>query len=201
MVAQLPLGRGHRFLNSSNKFVSRLVSGWEQTIMFQVQSGQPWALPSNVLYLQNADLPHGWAGSKIQAIKPCVAQQNDDGSIVMEGFSKDYGCTSYNFLIVNQTYNPRYTPYYDGSVRYQTIKMTDISLNKMTQINERLRFQFRAECFNVANSFFVSQFSNGTQSIDNVASDPNFGALYKSTVSATLSNYPRQIQLGFKLLW
>ena len=60
-------------------------------------------------------------GSKIQVIKPCVAQQNDDGSIVMEGFSKDYGCTTYNFLIVNQTYNPRYTPYYDGSVRYQTI--------------------------------------------------------------------------------
>ena len=201
MVAQLPFGRGHRWLNSGNGFLSRLVSGWEQTIMFQIQSGQPWALPSNVLYIKNADLPHGWAGSKIQVIKPCVAQQNDDGSIVMEGFSKDYGCTSYNFLIVNQTYNPRYTPYYDGSVRYQTIKMADISLNKMTQINERLRFQFRAECFNIANSFFVSQFSNGTQAIDNVPTDPNFGALYKSTVSATLSNYPRQIQLGFKLLW
>jgi hypothetical protein len=201
MVAQLPFGRGHRWLNSHNRFISRLVSGWEQTIMFQAQSGQPWALPSNVVYLKNADLPHGWSGSKIQVIKPCVAQQNDDFSIVMEGFSKDYGCTSYNFLIVNTTYNPRYTTYYDGRVRYQPVKMADISLNKMTQINERFRFQFRAEAFNIANSFFVSQFSNGTQSIDNVPSDPNFGALYKSTVSAGLSNYPRQIQLGFKLLW
>jgi hypothetical protein len=201
MVWQLPFGKGHRWMNSSNRFMSRVFSGWEQTIMFQIQSGQPWALPSNVLYVQNADLQHGWSGSKIQVIKPCVAQQNDDGSIVMEGFSKDYGCTTYNFLIVNQTYNPRYTPYYDGQVRYQTIKMADVSLNKVTQINERLRFQIRAECFNIANSFFVSQFSTGTQAIDNVATDPTFGALYKSTVSATLSNYPRQIQLGFKLLW
>jgi hypothetical protein len=201
MVMQLPFGKGHGWLNPRNGFLSRLVSGWEQTIMFQIQSGQPWALPSNVLYVKNADLPHGWSGSKIQVLKPCVAQQNDDGSIVMEGFSKDYGCTSYNFLIVNTTYNPRYTPYYDGSVRYQTIKMADFSLNKMTQINERLKFQFRAEVFNLANSFFVSQFSSGTQAIDNVPTDPNFGALYKSTVSATLSNYPRQIQLGFKFLF
>jgi hypothetical protein len=138
MVVQLPFGRGHSWLNFHNGFLSRLVSGWEQTIMFQIQSGQPWALPSNVLYVKNADLPHVWSGSKIQVLKPCVAQQDDDGSIVMEGFSKDYGCTSYNFLIVNTTYNPRYTPYYDGSVRYQTIKMADISLNKTTQINERL---------------------------------------------------------------
>jgi hypothetical protein len=201
MVAQLPFGKGHRWLNSGNGFISRLVGGWEQTIMFNVMSGQPWALPSNVLYVQNADLPHGWSGSKIQVIKPCVAQQNDDGSIVMEGFSKDYGCTTYNFLIVNQTYNPRYTPYYDGSVRYQTIKMADVSLNKVTQINETFRFQIRAEVFNIANSFFVTQFSSGTQAIDNVPSDANFGVLYKSTVSAPQSNYPRQIQLGFKLLW
>ena len=201
MVYQLPFGRGHRWLNVSNGFLNRLVSGWEQTIMFQVQSGQPWALPSNVLYVQNADLPHSWSGSKIQFIKPCVAQQLDDGSINMLGFSKDYGCTTYNFLIVNTTYNPRYTPYYDGSVRYQTIKMADVSLNKMTRISERFSAQIRAEVFNISNSFFVSQFSNGTQAIDNVATDPNFGALYKATVSAPLSNYPRQIQLGFKLIW
>jgi hypothetical protein len=200
MVYQLPFGRGHRWLNSKNGF-SRLASGWEQTIMFQVQSGQPWALPSNVLYVKDATLPHDWGGSRIQFLKPCVAQQMDDGSIVMQGFSKDYGCTSYNFLIVNTTYNPRYTPNYDPRVRYQTVKMADVSLNKMTQINERFKEQFRVEVFNIANSFFVSQFSNGTQSIDNVPTDPNFGALYKSTVSATLSNYPRQMQLGFKLLW
>ena len=169
--------------------------------MFNVMSGQPWALPSNVLYVQNAVLPHGWGGEKLQVIKPCVEQSNDDLSFTMLGFSKDYGCTQPNFIVVNTTYNPRYTPNYDGRVRYETIVMADASLNKITQINERFKLQFRAEVFNVANSFFVSQYSSGTQSIDNVATDPNFGKVYKSTVSATLSNYPRQIQLGFKLLF
>jgi hypothetical protein len=201
MVAQLPIGKGHRWLNPKNKFLSRLASGWEQTLMFQVQSGQPWALPSNVLYVKDAVMQHGWGAPRVQVMRPCVAQQLDTGVINMLAYSKDYGCTDYNFLIVNTTYNPRYTPYYDGRVRYQPVVNADASLNKMTQINERLRAQFRLEVFNVANSFFVSQFSNGTQSINNVPTDPNFGALYRASVSAGLSNYPRQMQMGFKLLW
>jgi len=201
MVAPLPIGRGHHLFNSKNGFINRLASGWQQTLMFQMQSGQPWALPSNVLYVENATLPHGWGPARIQVLKPCVAQQLDDGSINMLAYSKDYGCTSYNFLIVNTTYNPRYTPFYDGRVRYQPTIMADASLNKMTRINETFSAQFRFEVFNVGNSFFVSQFSNGTQSIINNASDPNFGSLRKAGVSAPLSNYPRQMQLGFKLMW
>jgi hypothetical protein len=66
----------------------------------------------------------------------------------------------------------------------------------MTQINERLRVQFRVEAFNIMNSFFV------TRAMFNATPDnANFGILYKSTVSAPDSNYPRQVQLGFKLLW
>ncbi len=201
MVTQLPFGRGRRWLNGSRGFLNRLVSGWEQTLIFNVMSGQPWALPGNALYVQNAVLPHGWGGEKIQVIKPCVEQSNDDLSFTMLGFSKDYGCTQPNWIIYNSTYNPRYTPYYDPRVRYETIRMADISLNKMTQINERFRMQFRAEAFNVANSFFVEQFSSGTQTINNTVNDANFGVLYKSTVSAPQSNYPRQIQLGFKFIW
>jgi hypothetical protein len=86
-------------------------------------------------------------------------------------------------------------------VRYETVRMADISLNKLTQINDRFRAQFRVEAFNIANSFFVEQFSSSTQTINNNVTDPNFGILYKSTVSAPQSNYPRQIQLGFKLTW
>ncbi len=201
MIYQLPFGKGRRWLHPQSALLNRLVSGWEQTLMFQAQSGQPWALPSNVLYLKNGDLPHGWGNSRIQIVKPCVAQQADTGAITMLGFSKDYGCTDYNFLIVNTTYNPRYTPYYDPRVRYQPVVMADASLVKRTQITEKLRGEFRGEVFNVANSFFVSQFSNGTHSIINNASDPNFGAVFKANVSAPLSNYPRQIQLAFKLLF
>lgn len=41
--------------------------------------------------------------------------------------------------------------------------MVDISLNKLTQVSERFRVQFRADTFKVADSFFVTQTSSGTR--------------------------------------
>jgi hypothetical protein len=201
IISQLPVGRGHRWLNRSHGVVGRLVSGWEQTIIFNVMSGMPWAFPTNAIYLKDARLPHGWGPEKIQVIKPCVIKQNDDFSITKLGFSQDYGCATPNWELYNTTYNPRYTPNYDPRVRYQTVRMADVSLNKMTQLTERFRVQFRAEAFNVANSFFVTQGSSSTQMINNTADNANFGTMYKSAVSATQSNYPRQLQLGIKFLW
>ena len=56
--------------------------------------------------------------------------------------------------------------------------------------------QFRAEVFNLPNSFFNTrlQFNNNPES-------PNFGTLIKAAVSAPESNYPRQVQLALKLIW
>ncbi len=195
-ITQLPFGQGHRFMRNAKGIVGKLVSGWENTIIFNVMAGTPWALPSNALYLSDARIPFGWGQEKIQAIKPCTIKQNDDFSMTVQTNAKAYGCTSYNFLMYNTTYNPRYTPNYDGRVRLQTVAMADVSLNKMTQINERFRVQFRAEAFNIANSFFITS-TNFNSTPDNA----NFGTVYKSTVSAPGSNYPRQLQLGFKLLW
>ena len=74
--------------------------------------------------------------------------------------------------------------------------MIDASLNKTTQINERYRVQFRAEVFNLLNSFFLTQaqFNNNPENV-------NFGTIVKTSVSAPNSNYPRQIQLALKLIW
>lgn len=73
--------------------------------------------------------------------------------------------------------------------------MADVSLNKMTRINERLRVQFRAEAFNITNSFYVT-----TAMFNSTADNANFGTLFKSTIG-TPASYPRQVQLGMKLLW
>jgi hypothetical protein len=162
--------------------------------MFHVMSGKPWGMPSDVIYLKDARVPIDWNQERIRGVLPCVNRWNSDNTITMMQFSKDYGCTEANWLIV-PTYNPRYTPLYDARVRTQTSKMADVSLNKMTQINERLRVQFRAEAFNITNSFYVvSAMFNST------ADNANFGTMFKSTIG-TSSNYPRQVQLGLKLLW
>ena len=72
----------------------------------------------------------------------------------------------------------------------------DASMNKTTRIGERYSVQFRMECFNVMNSFFINtlQFNSDPTSV-------NFGSINKAAVSAPQSNYPRQIQLGIKFLW
>ncbi len=195
MITQLPFGRGKRWLRSSNRFVTRLVSGWENTVIFQIGSGRPWALPQNIIYLKDARLPYDWTGQRIQAIKPCVLRWNENNTVTMMPFSKDYGCTEANWLVVPR-YNPRYEPNNDGRVRLQTVKMADVSLNKTTQIDERFRLQFRIEGFNIANSFFITR-----EQFNNNAENPNFGSLIKAAVSAPNSNYPRQVQLGVKLIW
>lgn len=71
---------------------------------------------------------------------------DNTNNVRWQAFSQDYGCTEANWLIV-PSYNPRYTPYYDGRVRLQTVRLMDASLNKMTRISERYRIQFRLESF------------------------------------------------------
>jgi hypothetical protein len=124
-----------------------------------------------------------------------VLNWDNTNKITWEQYSIDYGCNQANWMIV-PSYNPRYTPYYDGRVRLQTVRLMDASLNKMTRINERYNLQFRLECFNVMNSFFIN-----TAQFNSDPTNPNFGSIIKATVSAPQSNYPRQIQLGVKFLW
>jgi hypothetical protein len=190
------VGKGHRFLNLTHPLASKLVSGWESTAIFQIFSGRPWALPGNVIYLKDARNPNfTWNANRVQAVLPCVQNWDNTNHITWEQFSIDYGCTQPNWLIV-PNYNPRYTPYYDGRIRMQTVRLLDASLNKMTRINERYSAQFRLEGFNVMNSFFMN-----TAQFNNDPTSPNFGSLIKATVSAPQSNYPRQIQLGVKFIW
>jgi hypothetical protein len=196
MIGQLPVGKGKRWLNASHGIVSQVVSGWEATTIFQIFSGKPWTLPGNVLYLKDARNPSfTWDAAKVQAVQPCVLNWDNSNKITWEQYSNDFGCTQANWIIV-PSYNPRYTPYYDGRVRLQTVHLMDASLNKMTRIGERYSLQFRTECFNVMNSFFVN-----TAQFNNDPTNPNFGSIIKATISAPQSNYPRQIQLGFKFLW
>ncbi len=196
MIGQLPVGRGRRWFNRSHGVVSQFLSGWEGTMILQIFSGKPWALPSNVIYLKDSRNPNfTWNASKVQAVQPCVLNWDNTNKITWEQYSQDYGCTEANWLLL-PSYNPRYTQYYDGRVRLQTVHLMDASLNKTSPIGERYKLQYRLECFNVMNSFFVN-----TLQFNNDPTNANFGSILKATVSAPQSNYPRQIQMGVKFLW
>lgn len=195
-VWEWPFGRGKKFLSASHGRVSRLVGGWENSVLFVWQSGTPWGLPA-ALRVNDATLPRiDWSASRVRAITTCIAQWNDNGSITMLSYSVAAGCKGYDWLIMPRFGPGRQDPVADGRVRLHTAPQLDFSLNKMTQINEKVKLQFRAEAFSLTNTFMFNRSGFSTTS-----TSVNFGSLVPATVASTNANSPRYIQLGFKLLW
>jgi hypothetical protein len=195
-VSQLPFGRGRALFSGARGFWGKLISGWDNSVIVSQQSGRLWNLPANVIQLKDSRVPIGWSAARVQAISPCVSRWNENNTITMLRFSEvDHGCKEASWLVVPR-FNPRYTPFRSPNIRMQGTFMVDTSLNKTTQISEKLRVQFRAEVFNLLNSFFVvaAQFNNNAENV-------NFGSIEKAALSAPNSNYPRQIQLAVKLIW
>jgi hypothetical protein len=195
-VYNLPFGKGKRFLNSANGFVNRLVSGWENTVQFSYSSGLPASLPSNVIQVANAVVPNiNWDATVIQGLSPCVAQMNGQGSINLTSASRNAGCTSFNYLIT-PPYAPRFTASYDSHLRLHAVPLADLSFMKVTAITERVRLQFRAEAFNISNTYW-----HGQQQFNNSASSSAFGTMNKDAADFTETNQPRYIQFALKLIF
>ena len=192
-VYQLPFGRGQRFFDTRSGLLSRLVSGWEANVLFGYHSGIPWRLPTNFIYVNEAKLPNiNWSAPSVQVVQPCVAQWNTNGTITMQSFSTKAGCTGYNFLS-EPLYAPAAEPAYSGQIRTMSAPNFDASLNKTTRITERTGLQFRAEVFNVTNTFnFYQQQPNST------LTSSAFGTVNKANVSSNNGNQPRVIQLSVK---
>jgi hypothetical protein len=196
-VWELPFGKGRRLFNTSNGFLSRLASGWETSVIFQYQSGWPWPLPGNAILLRDPRLPSiDWSAPRVKAIDTCAARWNDNGTVTMLASSVAAGCTSPTWMVMPRYGPSRYLPVTDGRIRLHTVPLGDVSFNKTTAITERVRFQLRVEVFNITNTYMHNR-----QTFTNNPENTNFGTLTRATVSSTNSNLPRNIQLGFKLLW
>jgi hypothetical protein len=203
-VYELPVGPGKKLFGNSGRAFGRIVGGWELNWMITYSSGKPWALPGG-LYLKESKNPSiDWDQARVWGVQTstkngvtaaCVARMNNDGSITMQPFSVNAGCTDYAFL-GTPSYAPRYVPSYDGRLRGMSQKNVDMSINKTTRITERARIQFRAEAFNLTNHYYVDR-----QGFVNDLNNALFGSLDKSTVGTLNTNAPRQVQLGVKFIW
>ena len=122
----------------------------------------------------------------------------DDGSTRPQQFSLDRGCgtdtANYPWLML-PNYAPRSAPFRSGQIRQQHAFTLDSSLIKRTNITEKLRGEFRLEAFNLANHNYYGRDTYNTD-----PNNPNFGTVFPSVVS-NQNTFPRQIQLGFKVLW
>jgi hypothetical protein len=199
-VYELPFGKGKKYASGRRGLAGHLVSGWESTAIFRWYSGNPWDLPDNLIYVKDARIGNiDWSAPLVQGVRPCVARWNDDGTITPQAFAVAAGCgtdvSTYNFIITPR-YAPRFTGDRDSRLRLHSIPQLDLSLNKMTQITERLCVQFRAEAFNATNSYW---FYNGQ--FDNNGESANFGNIIKGTVGFGSTSFPRHIQLAVKFIF
>lgn len=211
-VYELPFGRGKRFGSGVSTWADKFIGGWQFSTYTNVQSGEPNDLPAAAIMLKDPRTPGGdWSGTvgwkqyQVKGWNPCVLRQFNDGSVRPQQFSLDRGCgtdTSKYAWLLPADYSPgvvvpgRQNPSRSGQIRKQPWFNMDASLSKWTNITEKLKGQFRLEAFNATNYFFFGR-NDGFNTDPN---NPNFGTVFPH-LSSNQNGYPRQFQLGFKLVW
>jgi hypothetical protein len=193
-VYHLPFGRDQKFLASSSPVVAGLAGGWEVAGMWLFNSGRPWGLPQNVIYVKDATLSDvDFNASVIRAVRPCVAQMSDSGVVTMLGYSVAAGCTEPNFII-KPNYTGAFVNFRDDQIRRPPFYQFDINFAKTTRLGGNARLQIRLELYNVLNQVIYDE-----RQYENNPTNPLFGTIDRSVVRQ--SNFPRYGQLGIKLLF
>jgi len=217
VVYELPFGQGKHWGAGTSGLVKKLISGWEATGFYlNPFKGFPSDLPSNVVQLKNPSSPGGgwdgnvdWKANQVRLWNPCVLQQRADGTAAPTSTSLAKGCgtdpANYAWLWLYSPggsvggpgpgYTPRYTTRRSGQIRRHHAFQMDASINKRTQITERLGLQFGVEAFNLLNHNYF-----GRDQVNTDPSNPNFGTIFPSLVS-TQNILPRQIQIRMKVMW
>lgn len=170
-IVELPFGDGRRFGSNAPRVVSALISGWQISGIYALQSGVPIGF-GNLVFTGNFDdiaLPRGRRS-------------------VSQWFNADAG---FNRVAAQQlASNVRTFPLRIDSVRSDTLNNVDLSLIKNTRLVGNNTLQFRLEALNAFNHpMFPGPVVNPTQ----VA----FGSINASTQL----NYSRRVQAMVKFLF
>jgi hypothetical protein len=214
LVYQLPFGEGQKLLSGRGGFLSRIISGWQSSLIMQWQSGRPWDLNGNIMWINpdayNKDInwkgsDQVWAfrtyavnGSTTGARGVCAARMLDNGTLQLQSYSQNLqGCSLANVdMIRNPNYAPRFTSFRSSTVRLHSPPSADLSFNKMTKITEKIGLQLRVELFN-----FTNTYSYGVLHFTNDPDNNNFGSLFPRNGGNTQVAYPRHIQLAAKIIF
>jgi hypothetical protein len=201
----LPFGHDHHFLAHTSPVADHLVAGWTLSGIATLESGFPFSP-------QLGYNPTG-SGDSRNPVRPNV-NPNFTGPLYTRGTTAQKVAQYFNpnaFSAPLSTLDPvkgTITGGAVGNLGRDTLtgpgyKDLDLALAKTTQINERLRAQFRAEFFNILNHTNLQ-----TPSEIVFASAPTLvsGAYTPPPVSPTAGGITsaattRQIQLGLKLLF
>ena len=193
----LPFGPGKRFLGASGAAAGRVAGGWQLSSIANLQTGFPFSP-------QLGYNPTG-SGDTRNPIRP-------DANGAFEGTLYTRGSTAARAA---SYFNPEAfrAPAYGtvGNLKRDTLRGPgyanwDLSLLKSTQISEAVRFQLRAEFFNVLNHTNLSlpnEVVFGSGPTQGTSANQSTAAVVSPTagVITSTANTSRQIQLGAKIIF
>jgi hypothetical protein len=171
---EFPLGRGRRFGTGMHPVLNAVTGGWQVNGNLTLQRGFIAPFPNAApVTARSAELPTDQR-SLYHWFDTSLWREPTTGQVVP---------TQAPFTL-------RTFPTEFPDVRTQGLRNVDISLFKNFQIYERVRLNFRAECYNISNTPWFTNLN--TTSV----TDPTFGSLALSS-----ANGPRRITMGLRLLW
>ncbi|HEY1950124.1 MAG TPA: carboxypeptidase regulatory-like domain-containing protein [Bryobacteraceae bacterium] len=178
-AADLPIGKGHRFLGGGNSVVQKFTSGWSVSGTAIFQDGYPLAFTAspNVTGLN--------LGLRPNVVPGCNPQLSGSAQSRLNGWF-NAACFS-----VPAAYTLGNAGRTDPVLRGPGIANYNASLLKRTAITERFNLEFRTEVYNLFNRV---QFGLPNTTITSAA---NSTAGYVTTQI----NDPREIQLALRLIF
>lgn len=150
---EFPVGTGHRFLGTASPLLNKLVSGWQVNAVARAQSGIPFFFRSS-----ECNIPGQFSMGCIPAVQ--------GGANPLAGSPLGYDPGSgplFNSSAFENGANGGVFSFYPGAgsrttnIRQSPFRKLDMVLEKNTKISERVRFQVRAEFFNVFNTHYFTQ--------------------------------------------
>ena len=180
----LPFGKGKHFLSGVSPLADRFVGGWGFNGITTIQSGFPLSI-SSAASSQLAQFGYNTANTNTAQLYPNVTAGCDKtipgplSSHLNQAFNTACFSAPSPFGFGDEART-------DPNLRGQGIDNWDVSLFKNITVTERVRMQFRAEVFNVANRV---QFAPPATS---------FGSATFGIISSQANN-PRLIQFALRL--
>ncbi len=178
---ELPFGRGRTFLRDVSGWQDKLASGWSISSIATVQSGFPFTPQLGFNPSNNGDTRDPVRPSWNPAFQ---------GPVILGGPNEYFNPSAFEVPFTG-TY---------GNVGRDTLigpgtATIDFSALKNTAITEKVKLQFRAEFFNIANH------ANFNTPNPVVYTSATSGISPTAGVITSTSTTSRQIQFGLKLLW
>ncbi len=149
----IPMGKGHPFMGNSGFLGDKLFSGWEVNAIFRVQSGIPFVIQSSQCNIPS-QFDMGCLPAQIPGVNPflqSVSNYDPNNGPLLNRAAFENG-TSGGVFSFDPGAGARVT-----NLRQSPFTSFNFVLEKNIAVTEKMRFQIRAEFFNLFNNHYFTQ--------------------------------------------